>query len=62
MKKELIAELFLQFQLAAYDYKGIKCWSARDLQHIFNYTDGRNFMKVIENAKTSLLTGGRKNS
>lgn len=60
MKKELIDELFLQFQSAAYDYKGIECWSARELQHIFNYIDWRNFLKVIEKAKTSCEQAGEK--
>ena len=53
MKKELIAELFMDFESAAYEYKGIECWSARELQQIFNYTDWRNFLKVIEKAKIS---------
>lgn len=60
MKKELITELFLQFQSAAYDYKGIECWSARELQQIFNYKDWRNFLKVIEKAKTSCEQAGEK--
>ena len=37
MKKELIAELFIQFEQAAYEYKGIECWSARELQNIFDF-------------------------
>lgn len=60
MKKELIALLFIQFEDAAYDYKGIECWSARELQQIFNYTDWRNFLKVIEKAKTSCEQAGEK--
>ncbi len=60
MKKELITELFLQFQSAAYDYKGIECWSARELQQIFNYKDWRNFLKVIEKAKTACEQAGEK--
>ncbi len=51
MKKEQIHQLFKQFENAAYDYKGIECWSARQLQIIFNYTDWRNFLKVIDKAK-----------
>jgi DNA-damage-inducible protein D len=30
MKKELIAELFEQFEKAGYEFKGIECWSARE--------------------------------
>jgi hypothetical protein len=60
MKKELIAELFLQFENAVYDYKGIECWSARELQQIFNYTAWRNFLKVIEKAKGACNNAGEK--
>ena len=60
MKKELIAELFLQFENAVYDYKGIECWSARELQQIFNYTDWRNFLKVIGKAKDACNNAGEK--
>ncbi|MEO9021410.1 MAG: DNA damage-inducible protein D [Ginsengibacter sp.] len=51
MKKEQIDALFRQFENACYDYKGIECWSARELQSIFNYADWRNFLKVIDKAK-----------
>lgn len=60
MKKELIAELFIQFENAAYEYKGIECWSARELQEIFSYTDWRNFLKVIEKAKDACSNAGEK--
>lgn len=58
MKKELIAQLFIQFENAAYDYKGIECWSARELQQIFGYTDWRNFLRVIEKAKEACINAG----
>lgn len=60
MKKELIAQLFIRFEEASYDYKGIECWSARELQQIFSYTDWRNFLKVIEKAKDACLNAGEK--
>lgn len=60
MKKELIAELFMQFENAVYLYKGIECWSARELQQIFNYTDWRNFLKVINKAKGACSNAGEK--
>lgn len=60
MKKEMIAELFIQFEDAAYDYKGIECWSARELQQVFNYTDWRNFLKVIDKAKEACTNAGEK--
>lgn len=58
MKKELIAELFVQFENAAYDFKGIECWSARELQEILGYSKWDNFFKVIDKAKTACKTSG----
>lgn len=58
MKKEQIQELFTQSENACYDYNGIECWSARELQNIFNYTDWRNFLKVVDKAKESCKNGG----
>jgi DNA-damage-inducible protein D len=58
MKKELIAQLFIQFEQAAYEYKGIECWSARELQQVFVYTDWRNFLKVIDKAKKACENAG----
>lgn len=58
MKKELIAELFGQFESACYEYKGIECWSARELQEIFAYTKWDNFLNVIEKAKKACEQAG----
>ena len=58
MKKEQIQELFEQFENACYDYKGIECWSARELQSIFNYAEWRNFLKVIDKAKEACKNSG----
>lgn len=58
MKKEQITELFEKFQNACYIYEGIECWSARELQTIFNYAQWKNFFKVIEKAKTSCESSG----
>lgn len=60
MKKEMIAQLFVQFEDAAYDYKGIECWSARELQQVFHYAEWRNFLKVIDKAKEACISGGEK--
>lgn len=51
MKKELIAELLEKFENACYVYEGIECWSARDIQELFEYSEWRNFLRVIEKAK-----------
>ena len=58
MKKELIAELFMQIENAVYVFNGIECWSARELQNILGYTKWDNFYKVIEKAKTACETSG----
>ena len=60
MKQELIIELFQQFEKACYDYKGIECWSARELQDILGYTEWRNFLKVIEKAKEACNNAGEE--
>ena len=60
MKKELIAELFEKFEQACYDYKGIECWSARELQEILDYTEWRNFLKVIDKAKDACANAGEE--
>jgi DNA-damage-inducible protein D len=60
MKKELIAELFIQFEQAAYEYKGLECWSARELQQIFGYTKWDNFVNVISKAKIACESAGEK--
>jgi DNA-damage-inducible protein D len=53
MKQELIIELFRRFEEACYLYNEIECWSARELQTILGYTEWRNFLKVIEKAKSA---------
>lgn len=51
MKRELIVKLRKTFEEAAFDYQGIECWSARELQVLLNYTEWRNFENVINKAK-----------
>jgi DNA-damage-inducible protein D len=58
MKKELIKELFEQFENACYIYEGIECWSARELQEIFHYSQWRNFLNAIEKARESCKNAG----
>ncbi|MDR2206197.1 MAG: hypothetical protein LBE36_08605 [Flavobacteriaceae bacterium] len=53
MKKEFIAELFKKFEEACYDFEGVECWSARELQNILGYSQWRNFKNVIEKAEKS---------
>ena len=58
MKKEYISELFKKFEDACYDYEGIECWSARDLQDILGYSQWRNFKNVIDKAQKSCEKAG----
>lgn len=58
MKKEHIAELFKQFEDACYDYEGVECWSARELQSILGYSQWRNFKNVIDKAQKSCKQAG----
>ena len=58
MKKEQIQDLFERFENARYLLEGVECWSARELQAIFNYTQWRNFTKVIDKAKETCKNAG----
>jgi DNA-damage-inducible protein D len=60
MKKELIRELFEKFEQACYTYKNVECWSARELQTIFNYSEWRNFLKVIDKSKDACKNVGER--
>ncbi len=52
MKREQIQQLFEQFENVYYDYNGMECWSARELQFILGYSKWDNFLNVIEKAKS----------
>src|SRR5258706_35670 len=58
MKKERIRELFEKFEHACYVYKGVECWSARELQEILGYSKWDNFLNVIEKSKTACNNAG----
>jgi DNA-damage-inducible protein D len=60
MKTEQIKQLLGQFESACHDFKGVECWSARELQVVFNYTEWRNFLKVVDKAKTACENAGLK--
>jgi DNA-damage-inducible protein D len=60
MKKEQINALFEQFESACYVYEGLECWSARELQEVFGYSEWRNFTKVLDKAKNACENAGEK--
>ncbi|KAA3657299.1 MAG: DNA damage-inducible protein D [Calditrichaeota bacterium] len=61
MKKELIKHLTTDFESCVNLTKNdIEFWFARDLQHLLNYSEWRNFLQVINKAKTSCETAGHE--
>ncbi|MBP6531825.1 MAG: DNA damage-inducible protein D [Bacteroidia bacterium] len=58
MKSEQINDLLQKFENACYNYNGIECWSARELQEIFGYAQWRNFVNAIEKAKVTCESSG----
>jgi len=58
MKADLINELLRKFESACYEYNGIECWSARELQIILGYAQWRNFENAIQKAKTTCQNSG----
>ena len=60
MKEEEIKELFEQFEAIANEYKGIECWSARELAQVLGYSQWRNFEGIIEKAKASCVNAGQE--
>ena len=60
MKKEFISELFKKFEDACYDFDGVECWSARELQDILGYTQWRNFKNVIDKSQKSCEQAGEE--
>jgi len=53
VKKEIIIQLNKIFEESAYTQKSVEYWMARDLQKLLDYTDWRNFLLVVEKAKTA---------
>ncbi|MDR0737447.1 MAG: DNA replication protein DnaD, partial [Prevotellaceae bacterium] len=58
LKTEEITRLFTQFESVASEYKGVECWSARELQFLLGYTQWRNFLNAIEKAKDACRNAG----
>ena len=60
MENELIVKLNKNFEQAAFQQEGVEFWCARDLQELLEYTEWRNFVQVIEKAKSACLNSGQK--
>ncbi len=55
MKKEIIIRLNKTFEESAYTQNGVEYWMDRDIQKLLDYTEWRNFLQIIEKAKTSCV-------
>ena len=51
MEKDIITRLTKTFEESAYQEEDVEYWLARDLQELLEYSEWRNFVKVIEKAK-----------
>ncbi|MEX0686944.1 MAG: DNA damage-inducible protein D [Balneolales bacterium] len=59
MKKETIQTLTSTFEANAQRAEnGVEFWLARDIQHLLGYAEWRNFMLVINKAKTACEVSG----
>ena len=58
MDKEIIQTLTKNFESYATEVDGVECWFARDLQELLGYTQWRNFLPVIEKARTACEKAG----
>ena len=59
METQMIARLHRNFEEAAYQQDEVEYWLARDLQVLLGYDEWRNFMKVIDKAKTACENSGQ---
>ena len=53
MKREIISKLHSSFELAVNQNDDVEFWFARDLQVLLGYVQWRNFVLVIDKAKTA---------
>jgi DNA-damage-inducible protein D len=59
METQMIARLHRNFEEAAYQQDKVEYWLARDLQRLLGYDEWRNFLKVIDKAKTACENSGQ---
>jgi DNA-damage-inducible protein D len=59
MEKGLIVQLNKTFEESAYSRNKVEYWMARDLQKLIDYDEWRNFLKVIDKAKTACMNSGQ---
>lgn len=59
MKTELIRTLTSDFEAAVQRNEEIEYWQARKLQELLGYSEWRNFLSVIEKARTACRNAGQ---
>lgn len=59
MKTELIRTLTSNFEAVVQRNGEIEYWEARKLQELLGYSEWRNFLSVIEKAKTACRNAGQ---
>jgi len=59
MDKGIIARLRKTFEECSHEQDGVEFWLARDLQALLTYDEWRNFLKVIEKAKSACTNSGQ---
>jgi DNA-damage-inducible protein D len=61
MEKETLIQLHGSFEKSVQKEQetGLEFWLARDLQKLLDYDEWRNFLKVIDKAKTACLNSGQ---
>ena len=59
MDKERLTRLHRAFEACAHDADGVEFWFAREVQQLLTYDEWRNFLKVVEKAKTACASAGQ---
>ena len=61
VKDSAIDRLIADFESASrIDEEGVEFWYARDLQRLLDYSDYRNFLKIVDKAKGACTQSGQK--
>lgn len=60
MHKEIIQQLQKNFEDSCHQKDGVEYWLARELQELVEYSEWRNFEKVVEKAKESCVNAHQK--
>jgi DNA-damage-inducible protein D len=58
MKKEIIEQLFVDFEDIKQEQGGVEYWSARSLQGLLGYAKWENFEKIIQRSAVAAKNSG----